>query len=332
MTSLEAALINYGIHLLASRLGQNVPRPNELGDVGAAIASIDPAAEARVRDARLLLGEPSVPPADADVGMVSIFSLVGPAETASLVTVPLQRLSFEGFRDEADRPEALFERFLDEIQGIRRGLGMFESACSLLSVYAWSVTATLTFDPSRGFDPKGLSLWEQFKAVTALAHCLERQQGGTNLLLVSGDLPGIQAMLYTITSRGAAKSFRGRGFHGHLDWRGRPKSADTEMDVLAVKAARLLLIECKSGGDGIRGNDVLKLQVIGRTCGTYAEKLLVTTASKPVATSTGHFRETIRHALIAEIGVVGWEELLDLPRILQDVSGYVEIQRRIAEI
>jgi hypothetical protein len=121
-------------------------------------------------------------------------------------------------------------------------------------------------------------------------------------------------------------------FHGRLDWRGRQSKSDNEMDIVAVKAARLLLIECKSGGDPIRGPDILKLQMVGQKCGRYAEKLLVTTASGPVETATKYFGETVRHALIAEVGVVGLEKLLNLANILNDVGGYIETQRRAAGI
>jgi CRISPR-associated protein Csm1 len=60
----------------------------------------------------------------------------------------------------------------------------------------------------------GVSLFEQFKAIAALSHCYKR--GGEKMLLVGGDVPGIQSMLYTITSKGAAKSLRGRSFYLQL--------------------------------------------------------------------------------------------------------------------
>lgn len=214
MTSLEAALIKYGIYTLAARLGHSVPSHDELGDVGAVTASVDSGAEDRVREARLLVGDPLDHPVDAKTDLVSIFELIGSGET--IPTVPLQRLSLRGFQDNADSPAVLFGRFLDEIKIIRQGRGMFESFCSLMAVYAWTVSATLTSNYSKGFDPKGISLADQFKAVTALAHCLERQDGKPDLLVVSGDLPGIQAMLYTITSRGVAKSLRGRSLYLQL--------------------------------------------------------------------------------------------------------------------
>jgi CRISPR-associated protein Csm1 len=63
----------------------------------------------------------------------------------------------------------------------------------------------------------GSTLFQQWKAVAALAWIA----GGTTgppakVLLVSGDLPGIQRAIYTISSKGAAKTLRGRSFFVQL--------------------------------------------------------------------------------------------------------------------
>jgi CRISPR-associated protein Csm1 len=85
-----------------------------------------------------------------------------------------------------------------------------------MTLYGWAVPSSLSSDYARHFDAAGISVFEQFKFVTALAHCIEQRPGREDLLLVGGDIPGIQAMRYTITSRGVAKSLRGRSLYLQL--------------------------------------------------------------------------------------------------------------------
>jgi len=73
--------------------------------------------------------------------------------------------------------------------------------------YAWALPCA--------YGEEGVSLFEQWKAVAALAFATgERWADGPadKFTLIGGDIPGIQDFVYTITSKGAAKGLRGRSF------------------------------------------------------------------------------------------------------------------------
>lgn len=57
-----------------------------------------------------------------------------------------------------------------------------------------------------------LSLYDYLKLTAAVASCLATAEHTPECLLVAGDLSGIQDFVYTISSRGALKSLRGRSF------------------------------------------------------------------------------------------------------------------------
>lgn len=60
----------------------------------------------------------------------------------------------------------------------------------------------------------GVSLFHEFKLTSALGHAALGNPNGLadGFTLVEGDFPGIQKMIYTVTSEKAAKSVRGRSF------------------------------------------------------------------------------------------------------------------------
>lgn len=72
----------------------------------------------------------------------------------------------------------------------------------LLERYAWALPNT--------YGEPGVSLFHQWKAVTALAFAARGDPTAETFTLIGGDIPGIQDFIYTITSRGAAKGLRGR--------------------------------------------------------------------------------------------------------------------------
>jgi CRISPR-associated protein Csm1 len=77
--------------------------------------------------------------------------------------------------------------------------------------HAWALPCT--------YGEEGVSLFEQWKAVAALAHASGQKWAkgpAKGFTLVGGDIPGIQDFVYTITSKGAAKGLRGRSFFVQL--------------------------------------------------------------------------------------------------------------------
>ena len=81
----------------------------------------------------------------------------------------------------------------------------FEAFGHLLHKWAWAVPCS--------YGEAGVSLYEEFRALSALVHASGcEQEPAKSFLLVGGDIPGIQDFVYTITSKGAAKGLRGRSF------------------------------------------------------------------------------------------------------------------------
>ena len=80
---------------------------------------------------------------------------------------------------------------------------LFTAFYHLMERFAWALPNT--------YGEAGVSLFQQWKAVAALVFAsggVDKPAG--HLTLVGGDIPGIQRMIYTITSKGAAKALRGR--------------------------------------------------------------------------------------------------------------------------
>jgi hypothetical protein len=83
--------------------------------------------------------------------------------------------------------------------------GRFERFFYLFQKYTWAVPCS--------YGEPGVSLFEEWKALAALVFASrDRWEAGPDelLLLVGGDIPGIQEFVYTISSKGAAKGLRGR--------------------------------------------------------------------------------------------------------------------------
>jgi CRISPR-associated protein Csm1 len=111
---------------------------------------------------------------------------------------------------------AVAEEFERAWVGIeRRGRrAPFESFLELYRALAWAVPAP-TMRP-------GISLYQFSKAIVALAYCAPQAGGDAiapppeEVLLVAGDIPGIQTMIYTVASTAAAKGLRGRSAYVQL--------------------------------------------------------------------------------------------------------------------
>jgi len=207
--ALKQALIGYGAWLMARQLGRELPRDGPLAEL---IGQTDFTQEPRVERARQLLDDWSgeMPgPAGPD-RLRSIFSFLRYDDEkrtpAQAFDMPCRTLDIALDNSKSQSPEELWEGFWDCVGRLKHGWGLFETFTALMARYGWSLSGTL--------DSEGVSVFEQFKAVSALAHVLVPDRD--EVLLVGGDLPGIQDMLYTITSKGVAKALRGRSFYLQL--------------------------------------------------------------------------------------------------------------------
>lgn len=208
MKALKQALIGYGAWLMARQLGRELPRDGPLASL---IGQADFTTEPPIERARRLLGDWSggVPESASPGRLRSVFSFVyyedrkRPRVQADMPHRALD-ISLDNPGDQV--PEELWEGFWDCVGRLKPGWGLFETFTALMARYGWNLPGTL--------ESEGVSVFEQFKAVTSLAHVLipDRDEA----LLVGGDLPGIQDMLYTITSKGVAKALRGRSFYLQL--------------------------------------------------------------------------------------------------------------------
>lgn len=113
-------------------------------------------------------------------------------------------------RTDPDR-EVTWDRFTEAMTRVmelrHEGEALLETFYHLMYRHAWALPCT--------YGEEGVSLFEQWKAVAALAVATgEKWADGPadEFTLIGGDIPGIQDFVYTITSKGAAKGLRGRSF------------------------------------------------------------------------------------------------------------------------
>jgi len=119
----------------------------------------------------------------------------------------------------------LWENFIDEFTCLPVGdtLSFLESLVFLLEKYTWCI-------PSSTMDEPDISLFDHSKTTAAIAACLYDYHKSANTIteqpircrkvqkytLACGDISGIQKFIYNITSKGAAKSLKGRSFYLQL--------------------------------------------------------------------------------------------------------------------
>lgn len=99
--------------------------------------------------------------------------------------------------------------FLPDFEGIpqRSPESLFDSLYYLLMKCA-------SFMPSAAYlTVPDISLFNHLKTTCAIADCLLKNNGEEEFLLVGGDISGVQKFLYTLSSKGAAKSLKGRSFY-----------------------------------------------------------------------------------------------------------------------
>jgi CRISPR-associated protein Csm1 len=111
------------------------------------------------------------------------------------------------FPQEESSPQygGLKEEFLKEVEHLPRNnfFAMFNSLLYLLEKYTWCI-------PSPSKEDTIISLFDHLKTTCAIASCL--REDPDRLMLINGDISGVQNFIYTITSKGAAKGLKGRSF------------------------------------------------------------------------------------------------------------------------
>lgn len=201
------ALVGYGIRLLAARLGQPLPAD---GPLAAWLSGPEPAELAWARrqlDDDEPLSRPIAPrPLRTVSSLLALDDERKLKPPPSFVPLRPRDLPLDTPEKEDWTPAALWAEFAERAARLRAGAGLLESFAALLARYGSCVPGPLL--------TPGVSVYEQFRATAALAATLPPPT--TQVLLVEGDLSGIQEMLYTITSKGAAKNLRGRSLYLQL--------------------------------------------------------------------------------------------------------------------
>lgn len=121
--------------------------------------------------------------------------------------------------------DKLWKGFIKEFICLPSGdiQSFLESLLFLLEKYTWCI-------PSSTIDLPDISLFDHSKTTAAIAACLFNYHQSSNTLieqkirnqklekytLICGDISGIQKFIYNITSKGAAKSLKGRSFYLQL--------------------------------------------------------------------------------------------------------------------
>lgn len=212
MDDLKRRLIRYGIELMATQLGQPIPTSLN-GTLGQQIFGA-PMSERLSRAVTALQAQ--IPSAGEGIVLplhnlfYELKNLVGERLASDDQSNKLLMRAWSTDLNEikGKPPSELWQGFIRDLARLPDGAGTFETFTSLVTKYGSFVRGTVYSD--------SVSVYEQFKAIVAVAHTLPDDEKQNDVLLVSGDLPGIQEMLYTITSRGVAKGLRGRSFYLQL--------------------------------------------------------------------------------------------------------------------
>jgi len=232
MNDCQGNLVAYGTHLLASRLGKAWPPAEEVAASDRLAAEAIRRAEQYDGDARITLArrivrdttlESGLEPCIQVQSLTSVFTLVDPPpgavtrdeEYRPLVPLCIPQQEQPDNAEISESPDDLWEPFWDAMKRLP-DRSHFDTFFYLLARYGWNVRGTIEDRLRPGFE-NGLSVFEQFKAVAALSHCLDPALDENQpVCLVAGDLPGIQRVLYTITAKGAAKTLRGHSAYLQL--------------------------------------------------------------------------------------------------------------------
>jgi hypothetical protein len=114
-----------------------------------------------------------------------------------------------------------------------------------------------------------------------------------------------------------------------VDWDGRSAThpprrgtPDNEIDVAAIRGARLTICSCKAGDKTLDSDAVYQLEAVARPTGLYCDRILVT--CRQILWHDKEYRSRMRRALNLGIVVVGLEGLIRLPVILHDIPAELE--------
>jgi CRISPR-associated protein Csm1 len=226
VTELQRQLIAYGMHLLAVRLGQEPP-----GALGWSWKPDGDENDRRITEALRLLGDDSAPGQPLR-DLAAIFNFLDPplgipsVERAwppkpldigdELRVLPLPEAMSLPVPDRTAARMEVWQNFVDGVLEKLTPDLSFDTFFYLFARHSWFVAGGLRDHMGLGYG-RAISVFEQWKATAALAHCLKPDSAtDPTVLLVGGDIPGIQEMLYTIGSKGAAKTLRGRSLYLQL--------------------------------------------------------------------------------------------------------------------
>ncbi|WP_027366209.1 type III-A CRISPR-associated protein Cas10/Csm1 [Desulfotruncus alcoholivorax] len=173
-----------------------------------------------------------------DMPLYSIFNVFKYDGSISETVFPLKTIEESGqinFSEETSRVEIspqkysnLFQVFKKGFRKLRTGSDSLESLLKLLEVCLVNVPSSTSTK-----EMPDISLYNHSKITAMIAGCLyyyfaeggiknyrelcfdqpEKLRQEKTMLLVSGDMSGIQNFIYTISSKGALKSLRGRSFY-----------------------------------------------------------------------------------------------------------------------
>jgi len=215
----KRALMNYGLDLMARATQGDAPALRR--QLGGSWPDYDWWSYEKV-----LIGQRDLPPPQPGDRLLSIFSRVHLPEVKA--PIPLvyyrphllelhEKALFPADKNEPTDPKrkVTWDRFEEAMTRVmepsREDEALFETFYHLMHRYAWALPCT--------YGEEGVSLFEQWKAVAALAFASGPERAKSpaeSFTLIGGDVPGIQDFVYTITSKGAAKGLRGRSFFVQL--------------------------------------------------------------------------------------------------------------------
>lgn len=211
MNDLEKALIQYGIKLIARGLRIRSPLDSWPDRIvardGKDIDISDDEIQARLNRICTIIGDEENEQVTGKK-LCSIFCIVKDRNEKNLEPYAMsqKKLDMNLNLYINEEPEQLWKSFCKEVALLPTGAGAFETFFALMCKYGWYLRGTTMEDD--------ISIFEQFKAVVSLSHCISSKCD--DVLLIAGDIPGIQSMVYTITSKGALKTLKGRSLYLQL--------------------------------------------------------------------------------------------------------------------
>lgn len=143
----------------------------------------------------------------------AILTTVAPQNSASGAQAFVQQAPLQFDRDvimpTPDPGQIDTQAFTSDWAQLTDPTEQFETASELLRKHFWCLP---------GYQGEvGVSLYEEFKALAALVYASGfKELPAEEFLLVSGDFPGVQNVLYSVSTQGAAKGLRGRSFFMQL--------------------------------------------------------------------------------------------------------------------